>query len=337
MRPPILIIGNGRSGTNWLMANLNASPETFCRNEPQGIATSPFQALVGHCSSTRSSELEEHWQHFLEWSARHYGERDARHGCAKAYLHPLAFSTGLADLPLRPRARAALKWIWPPLRRSEWPMPFWIGSPRRLGQARLVLKINDMPARLVEWVMDHHPEVPLLHIVRAPGGQLNSGLRRFFNHLDEGQRAAEERLYKDELIASQQQSDHWRRVVPDVENLDLVEAVAWFWRVHNESIWEAAQARRHASYLRIVYERLISDFDTLLPEVFRFCSLELDPDTEKRARASRTGSHRGRTGTSSDSLATKWKTELDDRTKQISLDVLKGSPMADWWREESQQ
>jgi hypothetical protein len=108
MRPPILIIGNGRSGTNWLMANLNASPETFCRNEPQGIATSPFQALVGHCSSIRSSELEERWQHFLEWSARHYGERDARHGCAKAYLHPLAFSTGLADLPLRPRARAAL-------------------------------------------------------------------------------------------------------------------------------------------------------------------------------------------------------------------------------------
>ena len=58
-----------------------------------------------------------------------------------------------------------------------------MGSPRRLGQARLVLKINDMPARLVEWIMDHHPEVPLLHIVRAPGGQLNSGLRRFFNHL----------------------------------------------------------------------------------------------------------------------------------------------------------
>ncbi|MEQ9482329.1 hypothetical protein [Coleofasciculus sp. F4-SAH-05] len=46
MKPDyILIVGQGRSGTNWLLDLLDLSSETHCRNEGDQLATSPLAQL----------------------------------------------------------------------------------------------------------------------------------------------------------------------------------------------------------------------------------------------------------------------------------------------------
>ena len=47
MRPEYaLIVGQGRSGTSWLLDLFDLSPQTFCRNEPYGINGSPLANLL---------------------------------------------------------------------------------------------------------------------------------------------------------------------------------------------------------------------------------------------------------------------------------------------------
>lgn len=335
-RPPyILIVGNGRSGTNWLLSMLAASPETHCRNEPHDIASSPFHRLPTAQEIRQNPALmADRWQSFVRWTVQRMGERDHRITAPKTYVHPLAQQLGVAYFPVRPKIRRALQYAVPALRQAEWRMPWWIGSQRRLEQACGVLKINDLRAWIVRWVLETQPEVPILHIVRHPGGQLNSGLSRFFDHLSAEELASEQRLYQGILKTAIAVDPHWRSVLGDeakISQLSLLEAVAWFWRYNNEEIYTLGQA--YPQYRLVVYEQLAQDPLGYAHQVYDLCRLPFAPEIQTHIEQGTSTSMWGKLKKPPAAVAEAWKQKLQPEYQALAQAVLEGSQMAPWWPE----
>ena len=73
----VLIVGHGRSGTNWLLEMLDLSSRTHCRNEPNVIRDSPLTAIHAELiDPSNDAELDEHWDSAVAWAAERQGERD---------------------------------------------------------------------------------------------------------------------------------------------------------------------------------------------------------------------------------------------------------------------
>lgn len=333
-RPPyILIVGNGRSGTNWLLSMLAASPETHCRNEPHDIASSPFHQLPSAQEIRRNPALmAQRWQYFVTWTARRMGERDHRITAPKTYVHPLAQQLGVAYLPARPKVRRALRYVFPALRQAEWRLPWWVGSERRLKEACGVLKINDLRAWIVRWVLENHPEVPILHIVRHPGGQLNSGLSRFFDHLSPEELTSERWLYQDILKTAIVVDPHWRSVLGSdvaISQFSLMEAVAWFWRYNNEEIYTLGQ--NYPQYRLVVYEQLAQNPLDYAQQVYSQCRLPFTPEIQGHIQQGTETSVWGKLDKPPAAVAEVWKKKLSPEHQALAQRVLEGSPMAAWW------
>ena len=74
----VLITGQGRSGTNWLLEILDQSRQTHCRNEPNGCAGSALSALpLGQMSCPeQEAKLESAWDAaIIRASSRSFGDR----------------------------------------------------------------------------------------------------------------------------------------------------------------------------------------------------------------------------------------------------------------------
>ncbi|WP_353259306.1 sulfotransferase [Prochlorothrix hollandica] len=328
-----LVVGNGRSGTNWLLSMLAASPQTHCRNEPHDIASSPFHRLPSASEIRQDPDLmADRWRQFVLWTTTHMGERDHRITAPKTYVHPLSQKLGVAYFPVRPKIRRALMLVLPALRQAEWLMPWWIGSQSRLGQATGVLKINDLRAWIVRWVLETQPQVPVLHIVRHPGGQLQSGMSRFFSGLTAAQRESETQLYRGILKTAIQVDPHWREVLGDeshLDRLDLMEAVAWFWRYNNEEIYTLGQ--QYPNYHLVVYEQLALAPLDYARQVYDACGLAYTPAVEAHINAGTRQSVWGKLSQSSAEVAQSWKKKLSLEYQALAQQVLEGSVMAPWW------
>lgn len=328
--PYALIVGNGRSGTNWLLSMVAASPYTHCRNEPHDIPSSPFHQLPDAVTLRANPDLmADRWQAFVTWTATHMGERDPRLTSPKVYLHPLAQQLGLADFPVRPKIRQALKVAMPSLRQAEWPVPWWIGNQSKLAQAYPLFKINDLRAWIIKWLLEYQPEIPILHIVRHPGGQLNSGISRFFKHLSPAMLEQELHLYRGILTTALEVDPHWQGIIPDPQSLDLLEAVAWFWRYNNEETYALAQTHPH--YTCIVYENLVQDPLAYARQIYDLCGLPLTPEVEAYIMEGTKTSVWGKLEQSSVAVADNWKTKLKPEYQALADRVLEGSALASWW------
>ena len=168
-----IITGIGRSGTNWLLDTMDASFHTHCRNEPYGVAGSAFRTLpqVWDWAEPVSAETyEARWDEVAHRSVMSIGDRDHQFRYPKAYVHPVAAATGLHNVLTRPRLRASVARVVPRWREGEWPLPWWVGSRARLGGAVGILKVA-LDRFTVGWLVANRPQVPIVHIVRHPGGQ----------------------------------------------------------------------------------------------------------------------------------------------------------------------
>ncbi|MEB3273340.1 MAG: hypothetical protein VKJ85_06095 [Prochlorothrix sp.] len=333
--PYILVVGNGRSGTNWLLSMLAASPLTHCRNEPHDIASSPFHTLPTAQEIRCNPDLmADRWRSFVTWTVQRMGERDHRITAPKTYVHPLAQKLGVAYFPVRPKIRRTLKYLVPSLRQAEWRIPWWIGSQRSLNQACGVLKINDLRAWIVRWVLETQPEVPVLHIVRHPGGQLNSGIRRFFQDLSPTELASEQQLYQGILKTAIEVDPHWRPILgteSEISCLSLMEAVAWFWRYNNEEIYTLGQS--YPQYQRVVYEDLAQDPLSYARQVYALCGLDFTLTVQAQIESGTQKSMWGKLSKPPAAVAEAWKQKLSPEYQALAQRVLAGSRMAPWWPE----
>lgn len=325
-----LIVGNGRSGTNWLLTMLNASDLTHCRNEPQHISSSPFHSLPAPAAiAAADPEMALRWDAFVRWTVAHLGERDHRIIAPKQYLHKAAHRLGISTWSARPRLRRAIQNVSPEFAQGEWAMPWWMGSQARLEQAYSIFKLNDLPAWIVRWLLKHRRNRPIVHIVRHPGGQLSSGLKRYFSKLEPSAIAAETRLYRGLLKTAVQLEPDWQETIPEIESMSLTEALAWFWRYNNEAIYQTGQGCQNYYYL--TYENLARNPIVIAKEVYRFYQIPWTAQAESIISQNTHTSVWGKLPADSKTVAEAWQDRLSDDQQQIVEQVLDGSLMQTWW------
>ncbi|MDB9528051.1 sulfotransferase [Oscillatoria sp. CS-180] len=325
-----VIAGNGRSGTNWLLTMMDASPLTHCRNEPHGIATSPYHQLPNPPFEINNHEMTSfRWDAFAAWTANTMGERDHHINHPKRHVHRWSQKIGLAYLPARPKVQRFWRPLIPALQRGEWPMPFWVGNSRRLKEAVAVFKLTDMKAWTVEWVLQQRSHIPVIHIIRHPGGQLNSGIKRFFSTLTPTQQERERFLYQSYLKQGVAVHPEWAEIIGDIDALSMVEAVAWFWRYNNEMIFIAGKYA--PNYLRIIYEDLVQDPLAYARKVYDFCHLPWTPEIETIIGKGLTTSVWGKLDKTPLEVANDWKSKLAPDYQEVVHRVLESSIMESWW------
>ncbi|WP_072620290.1 sulfotransferase [Spirulina major] len=327
-----LIVGHGRSGTNWLLDILDASPLTYCRNEPNEVHDSPCQKLAplwqGGQDVATMTDMAAHWDEIAAWMGSRMGERDHRLATPKQYVHPWAQKLGVAYYPARPKIRQALRTAFPGMRAGEWPMPWWVGDQQKLEQAYAVLKINQA-ARVAVWLLKNRPQVPVLHIVRHPGGRLNSWLNRFLAVRDRDRinQRNKDRL-RDVLAVSPEWSD---RIGDKIDAMPIAESEMWFWRYVTETIHQAGEGLPH--YHLILYENLAHDPIGTARQVYEMCDQPWTPDIEALIRAGTKESVWGAIQGTPMSVAQAWRKKLKPDEIESVNHVLDSSIMAHWWDE----
>ena len=189
-----------------------------------------------------------------------------------------------------------------------------------LGRAVCVLKFNQVPG-WVEWVLNNRENYRVIHIVRHPGGMLNSWQRRYLSRHDETCVAHESRSRLQEIA---HRRPRWRRGFGDLEALRADEMELHFWRYAAESIHEAGQ--NSDRYMAITYENLASNAENVAERVYEFCGAAWDEQIRARVAA---------TTRRSAAIATEWRQRLSARQLRLVEKVLDSSSLGGWWSDEA--
>lgn len=310
-----LIVGQGRSGTNWLLTLFNQSAETFCRNEPNIVAESPLNRIADDSKLPWPSRetLESQWDQAMAWTSVRLGEPDYNHAfpVRKNYLRSASWQLGLHRLMEGERRRLILRGIVPTLQGREWRIPSWIADPVKLAQAPAIFKIVGQ-AGWVDFALRHRPDIPVFHIVRHPGGFLNSWANRVAANLDP---AAHRRTNRARLRSIVDVRPEWASRFGNIESMSAERAELWNYMYVNEVIFAAGQASEN--YHRILYEDLVAN----TVEVMKYCysAVELEWNREVEALIS---AHRS----NSASIASAWKKKLSAECIELVEEFLALNP-----------
>ncbi|WP_346293300.1 sulfotransferase [Sphaerothrix gracilis] len=322
----IIITGRGRSGTNWLMDTLDASPLTHCRSEPYVNPASPLSHLTRVWETGKAdSEIASKWDNIVHLLALRMSVRDHHFKHPKFYIRPLAQHLKLPYLLSRPKLRKTLGIFMPSLRGIEWKIPTWIASQSDLEDAYTVLKVN-FDAFIIQWILENRTHASVLHIVRHPGGRLNSWMNRFLSSSD-----AEHVLndYKKKLKNISDFDESFSQKIGNIDSLSLIQAELWMWRYINESIYLAANM--YPNYRLVVYEDFAENPVQYAKELYEHCSLPWNEQIEKTISDSVQDSVWGRIPGTSKDVANAWKQKLNPEYAQTVSKVLQDSLMQDWW------
>ena len=317
----VLVVGSGRSGSSWLLGLLNQSPETFCRNEPYGVTGSALAKLKSHrfFLSDWNDDQQQQWDEAIRFAATHMGDRDHPIQVQKNYISGFSRAVGLCRAVQGRRLRRVLQVLSPSLRQGEWSLPWWLGSQQRLTESLPVLKLIVSPG-WTDFILRTRPNVNVLHIVRHPGGVLNSWLNRYVAHRDVHEVKNNSRARLEELA---QCDPNWARRLGDIQRMSIDELELWYWRYMNEIIWESGQ--QADKYHQLIYEELVVDTVALMRQVFERCSLRWTESTGQRIAA---------LSSNSVSIATKWWNSLTAPQVDLVERILEDSAMKDWWSNE---
>lgn len=312
-----VILGQGRSGTNWLSQLLDMSPDTHVRNEPNEIPACPLNLLpspdicgVGHAA------LKDGWEHASAHAMHHFGIHDPRAPIRKSYYHSLSSFLHLPSIMFRPRLRGATGVLWPSLRCNEWRLPFWIGSQKKLERSLHILKIVQAP-NWASWILEHEPTTKVIHIVRHPGGFLNSWRRRYLAHHDSKD------VLQANLVRMRRLADsdpRWASMVGDIDQMSVDESELWYWRYAAEKV-DGCGSSRH-QYMLVIFEDLVEETGTIVERLYSFLGLELGPESFKGILS---------TTRHSKSISQAWTRSLSSQDIELVERVLQGSPMEKWW------
>lgn len=310
------IVGQGRSGTNWLLDLLDLSPYTHCRNEANELAASPLAQLpLPTVRSHFGKNFGEQWDRAIALSALRLGMRDRIGAHPKIHLYEPVRQLG-GTILLGRTFRQLLSPMMPSLGESEWQIPWWLASRQDLERAFVVLKLNQVPA-WAEWLLLNRPKAAIVHIVRHPGGFLNSWQNRYLaTQAPEAVRKANhERLQQ--IVKSDSQ---WCDRFGDLEVMSVEESELWYWCYAAETIHKAGY--RRDNYLEIVYENLVAAPLEIAKQLYEKCHLPWTNEIEKKVAQS---------ACSSDAIATAWRNKLSSEHIELVERVLDKSLMSQWW------
>ncbi|MEQ9000864.1 MAG: sulfotransferase [Coleofasciculus sp. B1-GNL1-01] len=314
----ILIFGQGRSGTNWLLDLLDLSPQTYCRNEANKLKTSPLAQLPSPIvRQPLGDDFGGQWDKAVASVALRMGDRDRIGTYPKFYINQPVRQLGTIVLGKR-RLRQLFSPIMPSLRQPDWPVPRWFVHPDALKQASTVLKLNMAPA-WAEWVLLNRPNVLVIHIVRHPGGFLNSMSRRYWADQDI---TVIKQDNQERLRQIVKYEPEWAERFGEIEAMSEEESELWYWRYASETIHTAGEGR--ANYVQLVYEDLVANPIDVAKHVYDKCHLPWTKDIEAEIAKS---------ASSSQVIATAWSKKLEPEKIELTKRILAGSFMSNWWED----
>lgn len=321
----VLLIGQGRSGTNFLLSLLDQSPTTHCRNEPDQLDASalaqlsPFRFFVD--DEPRLSAL---FGPALRTAAARIGPRDHMADAEKTWLRRGRRRAGYFLLRQRYRAVERLIRRRKPMDGKELAFPRWMVDARELERSLHVFKLN-AAVGLGAWALGARPEARVLHIVRHPGGFAKSWLKRWVRGeggMDRGKGTADRLDEKGRLREVARREPRWAALLGDIEAMGQAEGELWWWRYANEALYGAGRA--HPRYQCVLYEDLARDPEAVSRRVYETVGLAWDEAIAARVRAIATGA---------ETIARAWKDELEPGMVALVEKVLHGSAMEAWWQE----
>ena len=313
----IFIVGHGRSGTNWLLDLLNASPQTFCK-EPDDLVDSPLKPFWPYRGGWRDnlSLFEGGWDKAILDMAKSMGHHDIRIKNPKVYLHEIPRRLGIIRLLCGTRCGKLMQRIIPSLRSGEWPIPWWIGDADKLKDAITVIKTVQTPG-WAKFVLQYRPEVPVVHIVRHPGGYINSWLNRYISTTNPDEVADRNRR---RLFAISDADPIWKARLGDIASMGMVEAELWYWRYATELI-HLNSGKSH-NYHLLIYKDLAQNPVPLIKNLYESTGL---PWTDEVRIAIDAACRKSST------FIDNWKKELSAEYQELAEAVLRDSPLSKYW------
>ncbi len=258
----ILILGSGRSGTTFLAKLFDSHPNVLYRHEPDSIlvdSTIPFQP--------KGDELGR----FLPAASR-YLQRLATVRSPKVAVHVPLF-------PKRFRSTGGQK-LHDVLSLCAKALARAPGMERRLRVPDLVRETQEAPRYVIKSVnslnrarlfSDARETLRIVHIVRHPCGVVASQIRGarlrlmnptvFFDSLFRMENTARYGLTRD-----------------DMERRSFEEQTAFQWMITNDHVF--GEMADHPRYRMVRYEDLCLDTARVTAELFEFCGLEKNAQTD---------------------------------------------------------
>ena len=318
-----LLVGQGRSGTNFLLGLLDASASTHCRNEPDQLHHSAMGRLRPYrFFADDGPELGPLWDYAVRGAALTTGPRDHLCEQRKEWIHRGAQRLGFQWLRNRYRLVHRLRPSGRKMDARECAYPRWMVAPEKLERAYHVFKLN-AACGLTSWMLDQRPQARAIQIVRHPGGFVRSWLRRWVQGSDARDRrgcAPGEPRDADRLREAARREHRWAKLFGDIDRLSRVEAELWWWRYCTETVMEAGAGHPH--YKLVVYEELAERPLEVARDVYDFCGLAWDETVAGRVSALTRDSAR---------IAHAWKRDLSADAVGAIERVLDRSPLSAVW------
>lgn len=316
----VLLVGQGRSGSNWLLGVIDQSPFTHCRNDANAVAESPFARLPDPVAwnETMAPALEAGFDDALASARERMGARDPRSTVPKTHLHATSRALGLVSLVQRRKSRFVLGTLMPSLRGEEWRLPRWIGRPEALTTSTFVVKLG-LSAGWMPWVLRQRPNTHVAHVLRHPGGYLASWSARYLMSRDRAAVASANRARLQVVAAL---DSRWARHFAQTGDMSAEEAELWYWAYCTDTVRRAGATS--ARYTCVRYEDLLTDVRGTTRALFERIGLPWGEAVEQRVRA---------TATHPPEYAVAWRNYLGVAQRALVERVLERSDLADVWRD----
>jgi len=320
-----LLIGQGRSGTNFLLSLLDQSPATHCRNEPDQLDRSALSELNEHRFFVSDpAALAACFDAAVGQAARCIGPRDHMADVEKDWLKRGRRRAGYFYLRQRYRAVERLLRRRKPMDGRELVFPGWMVDHERLARSLHVFKLN-ASVGIGAWALGARPAARVVQIVRHPGGFAKSWLKRWVRGeggMDRGVGTVDRLRDEDRLREVARRDARWARLLGDIDAMGRAEGELWWWRYVNEALHEAGQGK--PGYTCVLYEDLARRPVEVSRRVYGALGLAWDEAIERRV----SGIARG-----AEKIARAWKDELEPELVTLVEKVLDGSAMQAWWPE----
>jgi len=320
----VLIAGHGGSGTNWLLDLLDQSPVTFCANERNRVPNSVLSELRDpEIDFNQYAGLEGSWDQLARETKHRFGVRDPVSG-EKHYLRNGLRGALLHLIRTRTRLRSLFSVFDGRLAGMEWRIPPGFLREDSLDEAILVLKMIRCPA-LACWLLSSVPqEVSVVHILRHPGGALNSWKSKLLeNRLEPVVRANNRNRLACILELDPDLTPSTRdkiRAFLASEDDDIPRSELLYWLYSNEKIYACGSAQ--PNYLCVNYDALAAAPVPTASRIYAFAGLPFDELVERKIL---------RKSAASAEIAARWRTVMPAEQQAMVAGVLEGSLFEKMW------
>lgn len=236
----------------------------------------------------------------------------------KDHFSSAAQRLGLLRLARGKRLRKVTGVVFSTARREEWPIPSWVVDKGQVNLSLPIHKLNMVPGWIV-WVLRNRPDAHVVHIVRHPGGYLNSLTKRLWSKLDMGKVEQDNRERLAQIAA---RDPIWSERFGDLAALSPVETELWYWRYASETIHQTGA--ENPRYQLVKYEELTRNPIEISRSVFQGCGVDWNGAIEQGVR---------QMSVESQAIAAAWRDRLNAEHVAMVERVLYDSPMRVWWRD----